>query len=262
MSPKFIIAAGILLIASILAGCGGPRMSSYATAEEQFTQAKKEYDKEHYLKAVEGFQRIIFNFPGATIVDTAQYFLAMSYLGNKEYELAAVEFKRLIANYPRSEYSDRAQYLAGVCYYKNTPSNYALDQEDLKKAIQVLEDFILENPDSPLVKDARANILEGMTKLARKEYENGLLYFKMYDYRAAKIYFQYVIDNYTNTSYAALALFKLSESAFKLSEYSEALEKFSQFKTLYPEHVLIPQANEYIDKITHQLETVDATDES
>jgi len=71
-----------------------------------------------------------------------------------------------------------------------------------------------------------------------------------------------IIDNYTNTAYAALALFKLSESAYKLSEYGEALEKLSQFKTLYPENELIPEADEYIDKITRQLETVDASDES
>ncbi len=262
MKTKSFFMAWILLVLAILTGCGGPGKSPIATAEDQFTLAKKEYDKEHYLKAIDGFQRVIFNYPGATVVDTAQFFLAMSYLGNEEYELAAVEFRRLMVNYPMSDYADQAQFSAGVCFYKNTPGNYALDQQDLKKAIQVLEDFILENPDSPLVEEARAVILEGLTKLARKEYENGLLYFKIYDFRAARIYFQYVIDNYTSTGYAALALFKLSESAYKLSEYIKALEKFSQFKTLYPENKLIPDADEYIIKITRQLETVDASDES
>jgi outer membrane protein assembly factor BamD len=262
LKAKFFITALILLVVFLSAGCGGPRLNPYATAQEQFAQAKKEFDKEHYLKAIEGFQRIIFNFPGATVVDTAQYYLGMSYLGNKEYELAAVEFKRLLTNYPMSAYADQAQYLAGLCFYKNTPKNYALDQEDLKKAIQVMEDFILENPDSPLVEKARADIRDGYNKLAHKEYENGLLYFKMYDYKAAKIYFQYVIDNYIDTDYAPLALFKLSEADYKLSEFDEALEKFSQFKVLYPEHKLIPEADKFIGKIAHQMETVDASDES
>lgn len=262
MKTKLIITALMFTAICLIAGCGGPKLNPYATADEQFASAKKEYDKEHYLKAVEGFQRVIFNYPGATVVDTAQFYLGMSYLNNKEYELAAVEFQRLMTNYPMSDYADHAQYLAGVCFYKNTPKNYALDQEDLKKAILVLEDFILENPDSPLAQDARDDIREGYTKLARKEYENGILYFKMYDFKAAEIYFQYVIDNYTDTDYAPLALFKLAESEFKLSEYSSALEKFSQFKTIYPEHELIPEADEYIGKVSLQMETVDVSDES
>jgi outer membrane protein assembly factor BamD len=262
LKTKFFITALVLIVVFLTAGCGGPRLNPYATADEQFTYAKKEFDKEHYLKAIQGFQCIIFNFPGATVVDTAQYYLGLSYFGNKEYELAAVEFKRLLTNYPMSAFADQAQYMAGVCYYKNTPSNYALDQEDLKKAIQVLKDFILENPDSPLVEKARADIREGNNKLARKAYENGILYFKMYDYRAAKIYFQYVIDNYTDTDYAPLALYKLSESDYKLSDYGEALEKFSQFKTLYPGHELIPEVDQYIGKITNHMETVNASDES
>jgi len=262
LKTKLYISVWILLALSIIVGCGGPGMKPIASAEEQFTKAKKEYDKDHYLKAIEGFQRVLFNYPGATMVDTAQFYLAMSYLGNKEYELAAVEFRRLIANYPVSDFADEAQYLAGVCYFKNTPKHYALDQEDLKTAIAVLQDFILENPDSPMVEKAKANIEEGLSKLARKEYENGLLYFKLYDFKAAQIYFQFVIDNYTNTGYAALSLYKLSEALFELKEYARALEKFNQFITLYPENELLPKANKYIEIISRNLETVNASEES
>jgi outer membrane protein assembly factor BamD len=257
---SFIISLALILI--ILAGCGGPAIKPTASAEEQFALAMREYEKENYLKAIDGFQRVIFNFPGATVVDTAQHYLAMSYFGNKDYELAAVEFKRLAANYPRSDFVDKAQFMAGICYYKNTPGHYGLDQEDLKKAIEALQDFMLENPDSPLVEDAKAAIHDGLTKLAEKEYKNGMLYYKMYDYRAARIYFQYVIDNYTDTKYAGNSLFKLSEIVFKERNYVEALEKFNQFINLYPNHEWVPKAEEYVEKITHQLETVDVSDDS
>jgi outer membrane protein assembly factor BamD len=252
----------VLLILLLLIGCGKPAFRMVGNAQDQFALAKREFDKKHWLKAVEGFQRVIFNFPGATIVDTAQYYLAMSYYENEDYELAAVEFQRLMSNYPMSPFLDEAQYMTGVCYLKNTPGHYALDQEDMKRAILTLSDFILDNPDSPLVEDAKQAILDGQTKLARKEYENGMLYYKVYDLRAAEIYFQYVVDNFTNTEYAALSLFKLSEIEYKKKNYPDALEKFNNFIKIYPGNDLISKANEYIDKITRQLETVSASDES
>ncbi len=252
----------LLLTIILSTACGGPRIKPSASAEEQFTYAKKEYDKKHWPNAVEGFQRVIFNYPGANIVDTAQYFLAMSYFNNKEYELATVEFRRLISNYPMSAYSDLAQYMAGVCYFKNSPGHYSLDQEDLKRAIATMRDFILENPDSPYAEDARSVINQGMIKLARKDFENAMLYFKIYDYRAARIYFQDVIDNYTETQYAAQALYRMSEMDYKEKKYTEALEKFNYFVTNYPSNELVPEAREYMEKISHHLESVDASNES
>jgi len=259
---KRYYAAAIIVLVILAAGCGAPGVKLETNAQDQYVLAKKEYDKNHWLKAIEGYQRVIYNFPGADIVDTAQYFLSMSYFNNKDYELAAVEFQRLRTNYPQSAYYDEAQYMNGVCYLKNTPGHYALDQEDLKRAIQQLQDFIIDNPDSPLVPEAEDVIHEGLTKLARKEYENGMLYFKLYQYKSAGVYFQYVIDNYTGTGYAAMAQYRLAESSFKKNEFAEALIKFNNFITVYPENELVPKAEEYIGKINRQLETVNASEES
>ena len=148
-----------------------------------------------------------------------------------------------------------------MCYLKNTPGHYGLDQEDLKKAIQQLQDFIIDNPDSPMVEKAEKAINDGMTKLARKEYENGMLYFKLHQYKSAKIYFQYVIDNYTGTEYAAKSLFKLAEASFKQKEFTEALTNFNNFMAIYPENELVLKAKEFIALINRQMETVNVSEQ-
>lgn len=259
---KILVSIAISLMIIWVAGCGAPGIKLESNAQDQFALAKAEFDKNHWLKAIEGFQKVIFNFPGADIVDTAQFYLSMSYYNNKDYELGAVEFRRLMTNYPQSAFYAESQYMTGVCYLKNTPDHYSLDQEDLKKAIQQLQDFIIDNPDSPLVEQAQQAITEGMTKLAHKEYDNGMLYFKLYQYKSAAIYFQYVIDTYTGTSYAATSLYRLAEISFKKSEYAEALSKFNSFITVYPENELVPKAEEYIEQINRLLETVDVSDKS
>jgi outer membrane protein assembly factor BamD len=248
-----------LFLIPLIASCGAPGIKTAANAEEQFALAKKEYDKKRYLKAIEGFQKTIFNFPGASSVDTAQYYLAMSYYENEDFELAAVEFNRLIANYPQSEFIDDAQYMGGVCYFRNTPKHYALDQEDIKRAISAMEDFIVDNPDSPLLDDARNIILMAKTRLAHKEYENGLLYYKMSAYQAAAIYFQLVIDSYTETEYAPKALFKLAEANYKQGKYLEAQEKFNNFIVLYPSDPQLSKAREYLEKLASKLNTANVS---
>ena len=258
---NILIAAVISMIIALSAGCGSRGIKLETNAQDQFSLAKKEYDKEHWLKSIEGFQKVIFNFPGADVVDTAQFYLSMSYYNNKDYELGAVEFRRLMTNYPQSDYYDEAQFMNGMCYLKNTPGHYGLDQEDLKKAIQQLQEFIIDNPDSPMVEKAEEAINDGMTKLARKEFENGMLYFKLYQYKSAKIYFQYVIDNYTGTGYAAKSLFKLAESSFKQKDLTEALTNFNNFIAIYPKNELVPKAEEYIAQINRQMETVDVSEE-
>jgi len=249
---NYLLLIGILGILSILS-CTSGKVLLAPTAHDQFDLAKKDFDDGKYLKAIEGFQKTIFNFPGATIVDTAQYYLAMSYFKNDEYELAAVEFNRLILSYPRSKFADDAQYMVGVSYIENSPGHYALDQEDLRKAIKSLQDFIIDNPDSPLIDDARDRIKEARNKLAHKAYQNGITYYKMYAYGASEVYFQYVIDEYTDTPYAAKALFKYAEALYKEHKYRESQEKFNQFVGLYPDHKLIDKVNDYLRKTADKI---------
>lgn len=247
----------VLAVLTMSLGCGGNRTKASENARVQFERAMKQYEKGKFLNAIEDFQVLVYNFPGADFIDSAQYFLAHSYYGNKDHEIAAVEFQRLVNSYPQSELSDDAQYMAGVCYVKNTPKHYGLDQEDLKRAITALNNFILDNPESPLIEEARTMIIGAQTKLARKEYENGVLYFKVLDYTAAKIYFQYVIDEYTDTEYAPKALFKLAEIEYRQKNYAAASERFNQFISIYENSELVHDANEYLEKISEKRETSD-----
>lgn len=259
---KVIISLLLGVFTFVLFGCTSPPKGVLPTPGEQFQRAKKEYEKKRWLVAIDEFQKVIYNFPGATVVDTAQYYLALAYYGNKEYELAAVEFSRLMLNYPRSDFSDDAQFMSGVCYYKNSPGHFSLDQEDLTKAIAALEDFLIDHPDSPLAADARANISQARHKLAEKSFQNGLTYFKIYDYPASRVYFQLVIDDYTDTELAPKALYRLSESYFKENKFDQAKEKFDSFLSLYPDHELAVKADEYLVKIAEKNSDEHAAGES
>src|SRR5574341_1590032 len=93
-------AVGILPVASairagLIWGCGGKAVRPVLPQAEQYSLAKKYYDKKKYRQAAEEFQKLIFNYPGATVVDTALYYLGESYFHQEDYPSAAGEAGKL-----------------------------------------------------------------------------------------------------------------------------------------------------------------------
>ncbi|MEA3297663.1 MAG: outer membrane protein assembly factor BamD [candidate division Zixibacteria bacterium] len=228
----------------IAIGCGGSKSLSTMTARELFEHGKQQYDKDKYLKAIDIFQACVYSYPGETIVDTAQYFLALSYFGNEEFEVAQVEFNRLARNYPSSAYFEQAIFMRAVCFYEMTPTHYGLDQTELVTAVRQLNDFIIDFPESDAAEDARKYLLAARTRMAHKRFESGIVYKRMGNYDAAGVYFQNVIDNYTDTKYAAEATYELACIDFRLKNFENARREFDNFCTVFAEHELVPKAKE------------------
>ncbi len=227
-------------------------MKNYGTAEEQFSKSMEEFQKKHYIKAIDGFQKVVYNYSGAAMVDSAQYYMAMAYYQDKEYFLAAAEFERLANNYPGSHFVDDAQYMSGLCYFKSSPKHYGLDQDELFKALEMLNDFVTDYPGSDLAGDARETIKLGRERLAKKQFESGKMYFRLAYYQSAQIYFQSVIDDFTDSEFSAPSLYYLGEIEFKQGQLETARTKYNNFLIIYPEHELAAKAKDKIDKINEE----------
>lgn len=243
VQPNMKLVAGCLvLLILLMAGCATKKSISDMTAAELFDHGKEAYDKEKYLKAIDLFQSCIYNYPGRTIVDTAQYYLALSYFGNQEYQVAEVEFNRLVSNYPSSVYFEHAVFMRAICSFEAAPDHYGLDQTELETALRRLDDFIIDFPESPLVADAQTYATAGRDRLAKKFYEAGVVYSRMGAHTAAKVYFQKVVDNYTDGEYGPLATFMLAEQSWYMKEYDDAQAKYDGFVAVFPDHELVPKA--------------------
>lgn len=238
---------GLSLIAIILnAGCGGRPSLSNMPADELYQLAMKQFEKKKYLYSVESFQALIYNYPGESIVDSAQFYLGLSYYESESYELAAVEMNRLAVNYPASPFFEDAIFYKAVSYYMSTPGHYGLDQTDLEKSIRQFEDFIVDFPEARRIEDAREYHLRAKTRLAHKLYESAVVYTRRHSYLAAKMYFQLVIDEYTDTEYAAPSVFYHAEMEFKSANYSDARLQYENFVEVFPYHSLSKEAEKRI----------------
>jgi len=238
----FLILAASLFLGML--GCGGSMNISGMPARQLFNLGLEKYQDEKYITAIDAFQTVVYNYPGAALIDSAQYYLALSYYGQKDYALAGVEFNRLLLNYPSSVFAPNSQLMKAVCYFEGTPSHYGLDQSDLKLAIQQFEDFLIDYPESEAVDDCRAYLKTARTRLARKHYSNGIVYVRVRDYRAARVYFQKVIDEFTETEYAPLATYEMAGTYYSAHDWDKAHEQYENFKTVFAEHELAAKAAE------------------
>lgn len=241
------------LTISFLPACGGSQKKKILSAEDQFALAKNQYDKGNFFESAEEFQKVVYNYPGSVLVDSAQFFLARSYLDDKQWELAAVEFERLIRNYPRSPFSVDSRYLIGYSYFRAAPRHYGLDQTDLKRAIELMEDFLIDFPESERIPEALSAIKEARGRLARKEYEAAIVYMRIDAWPSALIYFQRVIDLYGESDYTPLALLGIGEANYRLLNLETAEEKLTAFLSLYPEHKSANSASKLLEKTREAL---------
>jgi len=217
------------------------------SAEEAFHNAMDKFDRGKYLDASEQLSFVTMNYSGSSIVDSAQYFLAECHFNMKEYLIAASEYERLIYQFSSSNLVDDAKYKIGLSYFKLSP-HYALDQEYTLRSIDEFQEFTEFYPNSDLVPEVMDKIFEARTKLAKKSYRSGELYYKMRDYESAILYFDEILDYYYDTEYAPAALFKKGQSYYKMKKYEEAMEIIKRLQEKYPGTPEASKANDLLKR--------------
>jgi outer membrane protein assembly factor BamD len=224
----------LLLIPIIFAGCSSSFDTANLGPEERLKYAQELYNEEDYQEAVTEFQNIILQYPGNAVVDDAQYYLGLTRYHRGEYILGAFEFSKLVKNMPASEYVPEAQYMLAECYYMLSPQ-FTLDQTYTRKAIDEFQAFIDFFPANTKVQEAENKIAELNDKLARKEFNNAVIYEKMEYYTAALMYYNNVTEVYHDSRYAPTALYNRIKLLVKREKPSEAVTDIDKFLKRYPQ---------------------------
>ncbi len=223
----------LLYVLLALSGCGSKDTTKQLGAEERFTLGMKYFNKGDYLDAIEEFKVVALQFQTSKYADAAQFFMAESRFRREEYVLAAFEYDVLLRTMPSSPYASRARFQRATCFFELSPKS-SLDQDYSRKAIDEYQAFLEYFPTDSLVPVAEKRISDLNTKLAKKDYENGLTYMYMEYYKAATYYFDLVLEKYHDTPYAEQAQLKKAQALTERKKYSEAKEEIERFLSKYP----------------------------
>lgn len=159
---------------------------------------------------IEIFRKVIKNAPYGEYAAVAQYKIGLYLQEKKMYQEARDEFEKTVNDYPESEWAKAAKYRIALSDARRS-AGAQYDQKVTEAAIQELQDFVKEHPGAELSRAARGEIHQ----LREKEAENNFLiagfYEKQKRFKAAKLYYTTIVEQYKNTSWASKALERLRD---------------------------------------------------
>lgn len=159
-------------------------------------------------KVIDVFRTVIKNAPYGKYAAISQYKIGL-YLKEKGlFDEARDEFDKTVNDYPKSEWAKAAQFQIAMADTSRS-SNAQHEQKITQQAIEGFKEFVKSHPDSELTVQAKDQIV----RLREKEAENSFVIAKFYEkqnnFKAARIYYNTVVDKYSETKCAPKALMRL-----------------------------------------------------
>ncbi len=158
--------------------------------------------------AIEIFTKVVENSNYGPLASKAQYKLGLVLEGLGRYYEAEETFNKVISSYPDSEWVEASKFKVAYCR-RAVSRGPAYDQGATKDAKDKFEEFVREHPDAVLSRDAQNNIRQLKEKEAESNFTVARFYEKQKDYKSARIYYEDIITNYSESAWSAKAMERL-----------------------------------------------------
>lgn len=194
---KYLI---IALAFFALSACNTQQDKAMKSADKDFILkvANEKFEKKKWTDALALYERLSNLVAGTDDAPNVIYNSAYANYYDKNYKLAGHQFKNFAVTHPQDSRAEEASYMSALCYYEGS-MDYNLDQTSTELAINELQNFLNNYPDSERSKNINELIDELSYKLEFKAYENAKQYFKMAEYKAANTSFENVLDDFPST---------------------------------------------------------------
>ncbi|HUU43327.1 MAG TPA: tetratricopeptide repeat protein [Planctomycetota bacterium] len=179
---------------------------------EKFAELRKLHRTDP-AKAAKGFAEFITEFPKSEWTDDAQYWLALSLdrsRAGRQEVIAAYE--AVVKKHPESSYRDDALFAVAETWRR-----HARRAEDYDQAVKAYLDFIKRSPDSKRVPEAKLKIGEVYRQVNRD--------------KEAAVFFQQVVTDHPETTYARRANMNLAATWLRLGRVDDALALYEKLLT-------------------------------
>ena len=221
------------------------KLRKKGTDEAKYKAAVDYYNQGKFDKAGLLFEEVIPIIKGSTEQEMATFYQAYCDFHTGQYQTASFHFKHFADTFARSEYAEEAVYKSAYSLYKDSPQ-FHLDQASSLTAMDALQSFVNNYPNSKFRDEATGIIKELRVKLETKAFEK------------AKLYFKTSPSNLANFKSAVIAITNFQRD-FPDSEYLEEmayLKVTSQYN--YAVNSIVEKKKErYTETVTYYQELVD-----
>ena len=212
---KYLI---ITLAFFALSACNRQQDLALKSADKDYILkvANEKFEKKKWTDALALYERLSNLVAGTDDAPNVVYNSAYANYYDKNYKLAGHQFKNFSVTFPQDKRADDAAYMSALCYYEGS-MDYNLDQSSTELAINEMQNFLNNYPNSERSKNIDQLIDELTYKLEFKAYENAKQYYKMADYKAASTAFENVLDDFPSTKLRSKIYDYLLKSKYELA---------------------------------------------
>ena len=178
--------------------------------------ANEKFEKKKWTDALALYERLSNLVAGTDDAPNVVYNSAYANYYDKNYKLAGHQFKNFSVTFPQDKRAEDAAYMSALCYYEGS-MDYNLDQSSTELAINEMQNFLNNYPNSERSKNIDQLIDELTYKLEFKAYENAKQYYKMADYKAASTASENVLDDFPSTKLRSKIYDYLLKSKYELA---------------------------------------------
>lgn len=236
----------LLLIAFLFLGCSNNKISKLIPLEQKMQLADEFFEQGKYHKAIPYYTSVALE-RNSLLSSKAQLKLADCYFNQNKYAEALLEYQQYIQLFNDAEDISRAYFQIGVCYWEESLSPHYTQEETLS-AIDAFETFLEKFPFDNRKKEAIEYIQKCHYKLLKKKYYNGYTYYKMWDYPAAMMYFNEIIELGNTNEVDKLSLYYAARIYLAQKDIDNALLMQKKLNSKYPESKETKKINKYFKR--------------
>jgi outer membrane protein assembly factor BamD len=194
---KYLI---VILAFFALSACNRQQDLAMKSADKDYILkvANDKFENKKWSDALALYERLSNLVAGTDDAPNVVYNSAYANYYDKSYKLAGHQFKNFSVTFPQDKRTEDASYMSALCFYEGS-MDYNLDQTSTELAINELQNFLNNYPDSEKSKNINDLIDELTYKLEFKAYENAKQYYQIADYKAANVTFENVLDDFPST---------------------------------------------------------------
>jgi len=225
---------------------------------EKFALGNELFEQGDYKRAYRLFDQILPSYRGKPQAEKLTYMHAMSSYELGDYYIASYHFDKFGGSYPNSEKSEDAAFYSAKGYYFLSPV-YSKDQTDTIEALEKLQLFVNNYPNSKYLQEANELIKQLDYKLEKKDFEIAKQYNKIREYKASIKAFNLFLFDFPGTTLREEALYQRFDAASKLAinsveflqeeRVNEALSYYDTLKNNYPESEFLEAAQPAKDEL-------------
>ena len=262
----------VLFVAVLgLSSCGKfEKFRKSANLPTKYKAAMDYYKKKDYDKAGILFDEIMPLMKGDSTQELATFYQAYCDFQLGNYTLANTHFKKFSEVFSRSEYAEEAIYMSAYSLYKDSP-NYNLDQTGTLAAINEIQSYLNNYPETKFREECTNIIKELRKKLEKKAFEKAKLYHKTSPFNIASLKSSVIeITNFQrdfpdsdyNEEMAymkVLAQFDLAKSTIENKQkerFAEASKFYLELIDKYPQSAFLKDAERMYEQSNKEVERI------